>query len=429
MASLSSDKNGNRRIQFMADDGSRKSFRLGAMPLKDAKTMLSRVEALLSCKMVGSSLDASTAAWLKTITPKIHDKLAAVGLLEPRGVKVPTTLDGFFDHYLATRTDIKPGTRTNLEYARKYLEEYFGPAKPLLEITEGDADEFRLHLRKTMAENTVRRLCGRARQLFEAASKKKYIESNPFGTMKNIAVQGVMERFYYVTVEEAAKVMMACPDPEWRTIFVLSRFGGLRCPSETLGLRWDDINWDTNRIVVRSPKTEHHEGKGFRIVPMFPEIKKALSWLRAMSEPETVYVVNRYRGESNLRSQMTRIIRRAGIEPWPKIFQNLRSTRETELAEHFPMHVVCQWIGNSESVAKRHYLQVTSDHFDRAVQIPAQQPPERCRIAPQPSMLESEKPAEVRPIADSCGSVSYPVWIRTRNESTKNSSVTSYTTG
>jgi hypothetical protein len=34
----------------------------------------------------------------------------------------------------------------------------------------------------------------------------------------------------------------------------------------------------------------------------------------------------------------------------PKLFQNLRSTRETELAECWPEHVVCAWIGNSKAV-------------------------------------------------------------------------------
>jgi hypothetical protein len=33
--------------------------------------------------------------------------------------------------------------------------------------------------------------------------------------------------------------------------------------------------------------------------------------------------------------------------------------RETELAESFPMHVVCEWIGNSAAIAAKHYLQVT----------------------------------------------------------------------
>ena len=52
----------------------------------------------------------------------------------------------------------------------------------------------------------------------------------------------------------------------------------------------------------------------------------------------------------------------------PKLFQNLRSTRQTELEETFPSHVVCSWTGNSEKIAKAHYLQVTDEHFERAVQ-------------------------------------------------------------
>jgi len=51
------------------------------------------------------------------------------------------------------------------------------------------------------------------------------------------------------------------------------------------------------------------------------------------------------------RYQAEEIIRHAGLEPWPKVSPNLRSTRETELAEQFPMHVVCKWIGNSQPVA------------------------------------------------------------------------------
>jgi hypothetical protein len=35
-------------------------------------------------------------------------------------------------------------------------------------------------------------------------------------------------------------------------------------------------------------------------------------------------------------------------------FQNLRSTRETELAEAYPIHVVIAWLGNSDNVAREH---------------------------------------------------------------------------
>ena len=52
---------------------------------------------------------------------------------------------------------------------------------------------------------------------------------------------------------------------------------------------------------------------------------------------------------------------RAGLEPWPKLFQNLRSTRETELFRMTGGNVkaVFTWIGNSPAVAMEHYAQLT----------------------------------------------------------------------
>ena len=47
-----------------------------------------------------------------------------------------------------------------------------------------------------------------------------------------------------------------------------------------------------------------------------------------------------------------------GREPWPKLFQNMRASRETELTAEYPLNVVCAWIGNSPAVAQTHYLQV-----------------------------------------------------------------------
>ena len=55
------------------------------------------------------------------------------------------------------------------------------------------------------------------------------------------------------------------------------------------------------------------------------------------------------------------------IEPWPKLFHNLRASRQTELTSRYPLHVVCKWLGNSASIAAKHYLQVTDAHYDVAV--------------------------------------------------------------
>lgn len=48
----------------------------------------------------------------------------------------------------------------------------------------------------------------------------------------------------------------------------------------------------------------------------------------------------------------------------------MRSTRQTELSETFPIHVSCTWIGNTLEVAGEHYLQTTAEHFERAVKPP-----------------------------------------------------------
>jgi hypothetical protein len=69
----------------------------------------------------------------------------------------------------------------------------------------------------------------------------------------------------------------------------------------------------------------------------------------------------------NLRTTFSKLVKRAGLEPWPRLFHNLRASRETELLEEFPVHVVAQWMGHDAKVSLKHYAQTTEDHFDRAV--------------------------------------------------------------
>lgn len=54
------------------------------------------------------------------------------------------------------------------------------------------------------------------------------------------------------------------------------------------------------------------------------------------------------------------------MSSWPRRFNNRRASRETELANEFPLHVVCEWIGNSVDVARKQYFTVTDDRFAKA---------------------------------------------------------------
>ncbi|MBU4271383.1 MAG: tyrosine-type recombinase/integrase [Planctomycetes bacterium] len=381
MASISREPNGRRTVQFVGGDGKRRSIRLGKVSQREAEAVKWRVEALVSATLTGCPLTDEVSRWVATLDGPLADKLAKVGLVPKRQrAGDGLGLADFIDQYIGGRTDIKQSTREHLQRARRDLLAFFGPDKLLCEITPGDCDGFRVYLAERLAENTLRRICGRAKQFFRAAHRKRLIAENPFADMKGCGVQANTSRYRFITRAEAGKVLEACPDSQWRLLFALARFGGLRVPSEPLGLRWGDVDWAASRITIHSPKTAH-QGKATRQIPFFPELRPHLEAAFDEAAAGTEYVITRYRdSKTNLRTQLERIIVKAGLEPWPKLWQNLRSTRETELAETYPMHVVTSWLGNTATVAAKHYLQVTDEHFQRAatggakaVQNPVQQ--------------------------------------------------------
>jgi len=372
MASIVNDPRGRKRILFVATDGTRKAIRLGKMDRRTAEGFLYHVHQIIgACRSGVGALDEKTAAWLRDLPDTMHGRLARVGLVKPRS-STTVALGAFIDAYIDGRADTKIGTRVNLRQTRRLLVECFGEGRDMRSIGPTEAEDFRLHMVKAqLAENTIRRHVGRARQLFKAAIRRGLISgANPFDGMAT-TVRSDKARQFFVTRAAADKVIEACPDAQWRLMVALSRYGGLRTPSETLALTWADVDWERGRIRVPSPKTEHIEGKDCRIVPLFAELRKPLLDVFAEPSDGTPYVITRYRDAAcNLRTQLGRIIRKAGLNVWPKPWHNMRASRQTELCEEYPIHVVCAWLGNTRAVAQEHYLQVTDAHFAKAVKEP-----------------------------------------------------------
>jgi integrase len=368
MASVVNDPRGRKRILFFDATGERRPIYLGRMSKRDAHEIKNRVEEIVNAAILGQALERNTAEWVAKIGNPVHVKLAAAGLVAPRDPsdKKQMQLAALLDSYIAGRTDVKPRTRINLVVCRARLVEFFGADKPVDAVTTADAKDWEIWLKKRYAKGTIGRTIKRAKQFFQAAIDRELISKNPFGKIKPPS-QVNESRKFFVTLETAQTVLDACPDAEWRLLFALSRFGGLRCPSEHLALTWSDVDWERNRFRVVSSKKEHLEGEGVRWVPIFPELRPYLDEAYDQAPDGARFVIHRYRdGDKNFRTRFMRILRRAGLEPWPKLFQNLRASRETELAEAYPIHVVCAWMGNSSLVAQKHYLQVTEEHFAKA---------------------------------------------------------------
>ena len=94
------------------------------------------------------------------------------------------------------------------------------------------------------------------------------------------------------------------------------------------------------------------------MAPLFPELRAILdeAWEAAAEGPcmssatmPTAQAADTPGGwrNCNLRTQFGRILKRAGLEPWPRLFHALRASRETELVREYPIHVVTAWLGNT----------------------------------------------------------------------------------
>jgi len=210
------------------------------------------------------------------------------------------------------------------------------------------------------------------RQFFGHAVKRKLITENPFDGLA-ASVHGNTSRQHFVERSDVLLALDAATCPELRAVIALSRFGGLRVPSEVIRLTWQDVDLEAGRLTVNAPKTEHHEDGGLRFVPIFPELKPYLQELYDRANPGidcplSSPVITRWQsGDQNIRTAFQKLLTRVGVKAWPKLFHNMRASRQTELLAEFPMKDVCDWLGNSQAVAMRHYAMATADSFRRAV--------------------------------------------------------------
>ncbi len=144
--------------------------------------------------------------------------------------------------------------------------------------------------------------------------------------------------------------------------------------------------------TLYAPKTD-----STRIVPITTDLFDILQETFDAAAEGTVNVVLLSPRRSNLHRGLETIIKRAGLVAWPRAWHNLRSSRQTELTETFPSHVVTAWLGNSERIAEKHYLQVLDSHFDRASALNSAAPAlrntsETLSTAPQPCSAANAKP-------------------------------------
>ncbi len=394
MASTTKDSHG-WRVRFVGVTGEQKTLRPGKGTTKAVAEQVGRhVDSLVASKLSCGPIDRQTADWLGRIGDALRKKLERAGLVEPmepaepEAVKPSMLLKDFLQSHLDSRKTARGETAADSTLLKwngtiRFLNQVF-PGRTVDSFTHEDAHNFRAWLDKRrikktttggpkgvpMAENAKRKHVDNSKVFFNAAKRRGLIVFNPFeyqvsSTRKN------RERDFFLTRDQTEKILAACPDAEWRLLVSLWRYAGLR-KMEAFHLTWGDVLRNDGKMRVHATKTAHHEGKDVRYVGL-RDIRQHLEDVfqeqlptGKHSLPADDSIITRFsKTNCNLDKPFKVILHKAGIVPWPKLFQNMRASCETQwLDEGHPAHVVAAMIGHSVKVQRASYAQITDGHFE-----------------------------------------------------------------
>ena len=372
MASVRRTKDNTIEIRFMVGED-RRSYYPGKATDRQAEDIGKHLDRLAFCVENDELVPKHILQWLASLTDRQHAKLVSWELAQPRKKveRISYPLSDWLDAYIK-RGKRDEATTKQLRHVRDNLLAFFESDRCITTIGKGDAEDFRIYLetkaRKVakgkppagLGKNTVRRRIGRSREFFNLAVRREIIAVNPFAD-ESITVGNSPDRQFFVPADWIERCIKHAGCEDWRIMLAFARYAGMRS-HETRMQRWSDIDIPNRKMIVRSTKTPPE-----RVCPIFPELLPHLMRAKEMAPEGAELVVSRYGPKNNVGETMKKIIKRAGLEQWPKMFQNLRATRETELIAVYPIKDVASWLGNSAPIAMKHYAMTMQSSFERAI--------------------------------------------------------------
>jgi len=357
MATLTIDKRFGKVVGYNIQwyDGiKRHTIHLGGKRYNKAtaKRLKEVVDILLYQNQNGIAIfDKATMQWVENAPENIKSKLAKAGLI---AANTQWTCLQLWNTFLKQKTNAKLATVKSYRDSQKLFFEVFLPRESIEQITSDRLLAWRVSMLAVYAEASVATHIKNTKAVLNWAVRQDWIAKNP---MNGIAVGSFRNRDKdrIVTMEEYALLLDSCPNQEWRTIIALARIGGLRCPSELQQLRWKDVDWEQNRFLVHSPKTERHANHATRLMPLFDELKVELQ--NHFSDNENEFVVQGHqKTDWNLSNPFQKILERAGLGKIACPFANMRRSRANEVVRRWGEAMEKLWIGHTADVMEKHYL-------------------------------------------------------------------------
>ena len=337
---------------------------VGPLTVRQQREYERHVQSVVDSFKVGASTEPESAKWFESVPERIRDKFVSWGMLPALQRRTVTaeqrTVEGWTQLFIDEVAG-KWRTKNNYGQAKTWLLKSIDGKRDIGTVTQGDLKRWQTSM-TGLAMSTRNKHIKRVKTMFAGAVEDGILSSSPATILKEEKSKKRIDRSrqHFVDATITAKVLKALPDTNWRLLFCLMRFQGLR-RHEVFAIDWSNIDWATNELTVPAEDTK----TGWRAMPIFAE---TLPYLQdAFEIAEAGQKVVCWPGsQDSLTELLKRQVVAACGECWPKACQQLRSTRRTELDALFPAYVVNEWLGHDSTTAEKHYQQVTPEHLQRA---------------------------------------------------------------
>ena len=348
-------------VKFYRDGTVNKVFLDASYNRRDAENVRLAVEGFLLAKKKNEPLDRRTSDFFETAPPDLIKRFGKLGF---GAAKTQLTIDEIWQEFRRyEEATIKPSSILHREIVYKRFQAFFPQDVRFDDLTAVKVQSFRDKLVQLYAPTTVAKSVKDLRTFGAWAMRRGYARSNPFLEIPAGAT-GNRERDFQVPAEWAPRILDACPSQCWRTLFCLWRFAGLR-QQEPILLTRDSVDLESCKLRVYATKTERYLHGGFRSVPIVPLLAQELRRHLATMPTHETYLIYENRRKAFDRG-FQYILMQAGLDRWPKTFQNMRASCENDwIAQGIPAHVVADWLGHSVKTQEKYYLRVLPEYFDR----------------------------------------------------------------
>jgi integrase len=342
--------------------GDRYVLWIGKLTVRQQREYERHVQSLIDSAKVGATPEPVSVHWFDSVPDRIRDRFVAWEMLPARQRRTVSheqrTIEGWTRLFIDELT-VCGRTKNNYEQARSWLLKSIDGKRDLSSVTAGDLKRWQASMNR-LALSTRNKHVKRVKTMFAGAVEDGILSANPASILKEerSAKRVDRSRQYFVDSEQSKRVMDSLPGIHWKLIFTLMRFQGLR-RHEVFAIDWSNIDLTTNELTIPAETKT-----GWRSMPIFPE---TLSLLRSIPERSrrgklVVWTKSPESVTELLKRHVTAILG----ECWPKVCQQLRSTRRTELDGEFEPFVVNEWLGHDGRTAEHHYQQITPAHLARA---------------------------------------------------------------